>query len=426
MWPWQCNVIQKHGAIVSILSKRMRTDVSASMRERYGLGACFVDVAGRNIDAAEDWESGSRIRRKRSAALQESINLGEPSLYMPLPGLTAWIVGIEDQRMVQGGATCGPVIAESTLAGGRNARAAVEREVVEALAGNGLDDAAACRFAESVRVWTDEQIAEAAEHLQQTFDQISGWTPELMRENRLRCLQQEQITQAIDDQRKHGRPALYAFEKERVLLANIRAGDRNAARCILNEMLATIYMSSPQLVVLRARAVELMSCLTRAAIEDNPLLEPLIERNHAWTERLVRSESFEDLSHVLMDALDDFIDDIYLHGVNRTNTRVRRALDYISAHFDSQISLASIADEVGLSRYRLAHLVKEFTGRTVSQIIQEVRINHAQQLLMRTNRNCAEIAADVGFSDQSSFTKYFKRLTGTTPTRFRRSASARR
>ena len=40
-------------------------------------------------------------------------------------------------------------------------------------------------------------------------------------------------------------------------------------------------------MVLRARAVELMSCLTRAAIEDNPLLEPLIERNHAWTERLI-------------------------------------------------------------------------------------------------------------------------------------------
>jgi hypothetical protein len=70
------------------------------------------------------------------------------------------------------------------------------------------------------------------------------------------------------------------FEKERALLAHIRAGDRNTARRILNEMLATIYLTSHQLVVLRARTVEMMSCLTRAAIEDNPLMEPLIVRNH--------------------------------------------------------------------------------------------------------------------------------------------------
>ena len=84
------------------------------------------------------------------------------------------------------------------------------------------------------------------------------------------------------------------------MLSNIRAGDRNQARRILNDMLANIYLSCPELVVLRARSIELMSCLSRAAIEDNPLLEPLIERNHRWTEALLEATSFEDLSMSLM------------------------------------------------------------------------------------------------------------------------------
>jgi AraC-like DNA-binding protein len=271
--------------------------------------------------------------------------------------------------------------------------------------------------------WPGSMVFEAAQFLNDLFYSISGWRPVQMRENRVRAIQQKQINESIEDQKRRGETALYAFEKERILLANIRAGDRNEARRILNEMLAAIYLSSPKLVVLRARAVELMSCLTRAAIEDNPLMEPLIERNHTWTERMVKAADFENLSQVLMEALDDFIDGIYLHGVNRSNSKVHRALDFINANFASDISLRGVAVEVGLSPCRLAHLVKEFTGRTVLQIIQQVRVRHAQHLLERSSMSCTEIAYEVGYGDQSYFTRQFRRLTGTTPARYRKARS---
>jgi AraC-like DNA-binding protein len=256
--------------------------------------------------------------------------------------------------------------------------------------------------------------------LQDTFYEISGWHPDLMNENRLKTLQQEQINQALDDQRRTGRPVLYAFEKERALLANIRAGDRNAARRILNEMLAGIYLTSPQLVVLRARAVELLSYLTRAAIEDNPLLEPLIVRNHLWTERLVRAGNFEELSQFLTEALDGFIDAIYLHGTNRSNGKVHKALDFIAANFARKISLDEVAKEVSLSTSRLSHLIREMTGKTVLGTLLQIRIQHAQHLLGRTAKSCAEIAYETGFGDQSYFIKHFRRAMGVTPARYRR------
>jgi AraC-like DNA-binding protein len=185
-------------------------------------------------------------------------------------------------------------------------------------------------------------------------------------------------------------------------------------------MLGTIYLSSPKPVVLRARVIELLSCLTRAAIEDNPMLEPLIERNHRWTDQLIHADGFEALSTELMQALDEFIDAVYLHGVNRSNVHVHKAMEFIAREFKEPISLSHVAAHVGLSSCRLAHLVKAFTGKTVLEVIRQVRLQRAQELLDRTALSGVEIAYEVGFGDQSYFIQHFKRYAGMTPARYRR------
>jgi len=380
---------------------------------KYGLRPRFIDLSGKVMNGGADELSVlPGVRRKRDCALHESINTGEPHVLSPVSGVVSWVAGLEDRRLIHGGMVGAEVFVEEES----NTRPGT----LTYLTSRGLGRKNAKAFIDGLPVWPKTRVRECAEYLSNEFYRISGWKPELMKENRLKALQQEQINQAIEDQRKNGKDALYAFEKERALLAKIRAGDRNGARQILNEMLGTIYLSSPSQAVLRARTIALMSCLTRAAIEDNPLMEPLIERNHAWTEKLIKARSFEKLSQALMKALDDFVDGIYLHGVNRSNMKVRKALDFISRNFMKKVALSEVAREAELSPCRLSHLVKEFTGRTVLQIVHEVRVEQAQRLLARTSKSCTEIAYEVGFGDQSYFIKHFKRLTGTTPAKYRR------
>jgi AraC-like DNA-binding protein len=401
---------------MAILSKRVLAEVVRRYAARYGLKPRVVDLAGRVAGNGDGLGGLAAVLKRRGYALQESVNLGQPQVFTVAPGVVAWVVGLEDRRVIHGGLLGGEVRIEGE---------ADRAEANDALVGLGLTAAVASRTLDDLPAWSRERAEEAAAALGETFYAVSGWRPELTEENRVKALQREQFNRAMEDLRKTGKPALYAFEKERMLLANIRAGDRNEAKRLLNEMLAGIYLSSPRLVVLRARAIELISCLTRAAIEDNPLLEPLIERNHVWTERLIHSDSFEGLSEALMRALDDFMDGIYLHGVNRSNTKVRRALDYIGGRVGERVSLGEVAREVGLSAYRLSHLVKAHTGRTFTQIVDHARVQHAQRLLERTDKTCAEIAYESGFGDQSYFIKHFKRLTGTTPARFRRAGAAK-
>jgi AraC family transcriptional regulator of arabinose operon len=137
-------------------------------------------------------------------------------------------------------------------------------------------------------------------------------------------------------------------------------------------------------------------------------------------ERLIEAQDFETLCQLLSRALDEFMEGIYLQGYNRSNAKVAKVLDYIATHYRARITLAGLAKHVGLSPFRVSHLVKEATGRSVLQIVQVMRIQQAQKLLDTTAKSCTEVAYEVGYNDQSYFTKHFKRHAGITPARYRR------
>jgi AraC family transcriptional regulator len=63
---------------------------------------------------------------------------------------------------------------------------------------------------------------------------------------------------------------------------------------------------------------------------------------------------------------------------------------------------------------------RQFERCTVGDYIREVRIDYARKQMLATNEPLVEIALAAGFADQTHFTRSFKRITGMTPTEFRR------
>jgi len=72
-----------------------------------------------------------------------------------------------------------------------------------------------------------------------------------------------------------------------------------------------------------------------------------------------------------------------------------------------------------LSVSRLAHVFKEQMGITLVDYLTNVRIERAKKLLLATDQNCTEICFEVGYNNQSYFTRTFKDLVGMTPRQFR-------
>lgn len=101
--------------------------------------------------------------------------------------------------------------------------------------------------------------------------------------------------------------------------------------------------------------------------------------------------------------------------------QLRITEEYLKENYASGISLPVLAKLVGLSQSRLARGFKASTGLAPYTWAIQARIRKATSLLANENMSLAAIALEVGFADQSHFTKAFKRSAGITPGEWRRS-----
>lgn len=98
---------------------------------------------------------------------------------------------------------------------------------------------------------------------------------------------------------------------------------------------------------------------------------------------------------------------------------IARAVDYINSHPDTDLTLTTLAKMFGIGVEHFLRAFKRSTGLSPHQYILRSRIEHAKQLLARSNRPINQIAIASGFADSASFGRTFRRLVGCTPTVFR-------
>lgn len=98
----------------------------------------------------------------------------------------------------------------------------------------------------------------------------------------------------------------------------------------------------------------------------------------------------------------------------------KRLVDYIEAYLDQPISIATMAEIVRLSPYHFARAFKHSFGVPPHRYHMMRRIEATKILLGKTSVPVTEIALRLGFSETSSFTAGFRRLTGLSPSEYRR------
>lgn len=98
---------------------------------------------------------------------------------------------------------------------------------------------------------------------------------------------------------------------------------------------------------------------------------------------------------------------------------LKRVVDYIEANLASDISLPDLAKIVNLSTHHFGQAFKRSIGFAPHRYLIERRVHRAKELLIGTDGTIAEIAIRVGFSSHSHLTVNFRKVTGTTPSRFR-------
>lgn len=116
-----------------------------------------------------------------------------------------------------------------------------------------------------------------------------------------------------------------------------------------------------------------------------------------------------DVGHKYEDVTMESADDKLF---NRINESVKKHLD------DSEFSVVTLADEVGLSRVHLNRKMKERYGVSPSVYIKTFRLKQAAYLLVNNKVNVSEVAYTVGFSSHSYFSNSFHEFFGLSPKEF--------
>jgi AraC family transcriptional regulator len=97
-----------------------------------------------------------------------------------------------------------------------------------------------------------------------------------------------------------------------------------------------------------------------------------------------------------------------------------RAIERLRSESDADVSLDALASDAGLSRFHFCRAFKESTGLSPHAWLRQHRVEQAMNMLRDTDASIAAVAAELGYASQTAFAAAFRRLTGETPSDWRR------
>jgi AraC family transcriptional regulator len=97
-----------------------------------------------------------------------------------------------------------------------------------------------------------------------------------------------------------------------------------------------------------------------------------------------------------------------------------RAIERLRSDSDADVSLAALASDAGLSRFHFCRAFKESTGLSPHAWLRQHRLEQAMNMLRDTDTSVVSVAAALGYASQTAFAAAFRKLTGETPSDWRR------
>lgn len=335
-------------------------------------------------------------RSARRLAVNEALRWGEPCVTCCPCGHALWAVPVmRNQRLCGGLVVAGARLASPSRAG------SLDRRIL-----------GACR--QLLELATKHDLTNAA----------------LLTARRQAASRERERAEAIHElkDRFHDDIRSTYLHEEPALLAAIRRGERTEARRIINRVLVGIYaVGGTDTNLLKSLALELVVMMTRAAVQAGGDPAVILGLNYQSITALARIGDQEELARWLCGILEQLIDAIKVNTRHPNSVQLARALEFMEDRLADDVGREEVARAAGLSPSHFSHLMRAKIGWSFTELLTRLRLDRACHLLAHTDQPLTRIAQDCGFSDQSYFTRVFRKRLGRTPGDYRegRGAAAR-
>ena len=99
--------------------------------------------------------------------------------------------------------------------------------------------------------------------------------------------------------------------------------------------------------------------------------------------------------------------------------RIEKIYNYVRANFNKRIMLEDAAELLNMSVVSFSRLIKQRTGKSFIEFVNEIRLGYATRLLIETNKSVSEVCYQCGFNNISNFNRTFRKKQNCTPSEFR-------
>ncbi|MFL1995638.1 AraC family transcriptional regulator [Lysinibacillus irui] len=211
---------------------------------------------------------------------------------------------------------------------------------------------------------------------------------------------------------------------EKILLDYVKNGRMEN----LNEVLNYSIMEQAELGVLskrnNLRSVQYLmitgvALICRAAIEGGLNEETAFTLNDFYIQKLEDQNSLIDILSLMEEAIYDFTRRVSKTNKQKYSAPITTCIHTIENQLYGEITLDQLSAICHLSPNYLSSLFKKEVGISLSEYIQQQKIEEAKKLLTFTNYPILDIGSLLNFTDQSYFIKVFKKFTDITPKQYR-------
>jgi two-component system response regulator YesN len=206
--------------------------------------------------------------------------------------------------------------------------------------------------------------------------------------------------------------------QERELAAQLQSGEAESASVIVHRLLHKMELKAMNAHYFTLVGKEVVTQMLKALLVHNLDVSSLME-SHSPYAQVQECRTVEELEGVLIECIEETCR-LIKQKKDRHDPVKEFVLDYIEKHYNVDISLEMVAEQLQRSRSYLSTYLKEKTGMTFTDYLHDLRISKAKEMLSQKDVRINEVSERIGYQNVNSFIRMFKKICGVTPGEYRR------
>lgn len=212
----------------------------------------------------------------------------------------------------------------------------------------------------------------------------------------------------------------YPFKVEEHLLNYLHSQSKECIESTLDELIDDLIhkcnLSSENIVQIFTQLVG--NTVIKYLLEQHLNIYSIFGAKFNIYYELSTKETIYEIKYWLLQIYFQIID-YYIKTKCSNKKSLDKIIEYINKNYKRDIGINDISDAVGLSYSHVRKIFKDEVGENIIDYINNIRITEAKEMLIKTDLSIKNIAINLGYNNDQSFTRFFKKYEGITPGEYR-------